>query len=108
LRAVRQSAQLSQKQPAAKLGLSQNRLSELQTDPGSMRVHQLLAVLSSLGLELQAQTRGGPPVAGSVGSAGSADQPTAGKVDVVSSGGVQRALTRVNAHSPGFLGSAAQ
>lgn len=65
LRAVRKSAKLSQKQLAAKLGLSQNRMSELETDPGSMRVDQLLAVLSALGLELQVQTRGGPPAAGS-------------------------------------------
>ena len=68
LRAVRKSAKLSQKQLAAKLGLSQNRLSELETGPGSMRVDQLLAVISVLGLELQVQTRGGSPVTGSKGS----------------------------------------
>jgi len=78
LRAVRKSAKLSQKQLAAKLGLSQNRVSELETDPGSMRVDQLLAVLSALGLELQVQTRGGSPAAGSEGSL---SQPTAGKVE---------------------------
>ena len=43
LRAARQNARLSQKALAARLGLSQNRLSELETDPGSMRVEQLLA-----------------------------------------------------------------
>lgn len=58
LKAERRSAKLSQKQLAAKLGLSQNRLSELETDPGSMRVDQLLAFLHALGLELQVQPRG--------------------------------------------------
>ena len=72
LRAVRKSAKLSQKQLAAKLGMSQNRMSELETNPGSMRVDQLLAVLSALGLELQVQTRGGPPVADNEGGV---DQP---------------------------------
>jgi len=78
LRAVRKSAKMSQKQLAAKLGLSQNRVSELETDPGSMRVDQLLAVISVLGLELQVQTRGGSPVAGSEGGRG---EPTAGEVE---------------------------
>lgn len=78
LRAVRKSAKLSQKQLAAKLGMSQNRLSELETDPGSMRVDQLLAVLSALGLELQVQTRGGLPVTSSEGGVG---LPTVSKVE---------------------------
>lgn len=78
LRAVRKSAKLSQKQLAAKLGLSQNRVSELETDPGSMRVDQLLAVISVLGLELQVQTRGGKPLAGNEVRLG---QPTAGQVE---------------------------
>ncbi len=78
LRAERKSAQLSQKQLAAKLGLSQNRVSELETDPGSMRVDQLFAVLSVLGLELQVQTRGGSPAADGPGGV---DQPPLGKVE---------------------------
>ncbi len=57
LRAARKRAKLSQAQLAAKLGLSQNRLSQLETDPSSMRVDQLLAIMSALGLELQVQTR---------------------------------------------------
>ncbi|MEJ5999710.1 helix-turn-helix domain-containing protein [Paucibacter soli] len=69
LRAVRKGAKLSQKQLAARLGMSQNRLSELETNPGSMRVDQLFALLSALGLELQLQTRGGSPAAGSEGGA---------------------------------------
>lgn len=64
LRSARKSAKLSQKQLAAKLGLSQNRVSELETDPGSMRVDQLLAVIAVLGLELQVQTRVGLPDVG--------------------------------------------
>lgn len=78
LRAARKSAKLSQKQLAAKLGLSQNRVSELETNSGSMRVDQLLAVLSALGLELQVQTRGGPPAADTDGGVG---LPTGGKVE---------------------------
>jgi HTH-type transcriptional regulator/antitoxin HipB len=69
LRAERKSAKLSQKELAAKLGLSQNRVSELETDPGSMRVDQLFAILSALGLELQVQTRGGE------------DKPTTGQAE---------------------------
>lgn len=78
LRAMRKSAKLSQKQLGTKLGLSQNRVSELETDPGSMRVDQLLAVISALGLELQVQTRGGSIVAGSASSQG---QSTVGTVE---------------------------
>lgn len=70
LRAARKNAKLSQKELAAKLGLSQNRMSELETDPGSMRVDQLLAVLAALGLELQVQTRGGAPAVRSGGGEG--------------------------------------
>lgn len=78
LRAVRKSAKLSQKQLAAQLGLSQNRVSELETDPGSMRVDQLLAVMAVLGLELQVQTRDGLPAAGGEDRVG---VPTGGKVE---------------------------
>lgn len=72
LRAARKGAQLSQKQLAAKLGLSQNRVSELEADPGAMRVEQLFAVMAVLGLELQVQARGGEPVADSAGTVGAA------------------------------------
>jgi len=78
LRAARKGAKLSQKQLAAKLGLSQNRVSELETDPGSMRVDQLLAILSALDLELQVQTRGGPATAGDGGGMG---QPAVRRVE---------------------------
>ncbi|WP_291013461.1 helix-turn-helix domain-containing protein [Hydrogenophaga sp.] len=62
LRAARKRTKLSQAQLAAKIGLSQNRLSQLETDPGSMRVDQLLAIMSALSLELQVQPRDGPSV----------------------------------------------
>lgn len=81
LRAARKSAQLSQKQLAAKLGLSQNRLSELETDAGAMRVDQLLAALAALGLELQVQTRGGVPVTDGQHASGSENLPAADKVE---------------------------
>jgi HTH-type transcriptional regulator/antitoxin HipB len=84
LRAARKSAQLSQKQLAARLGLSQNRWSELETDAGAMRVDQLLAALAALGLELQVQTRGGAPVADEQGAQGAASRdklPPAGPVE---------------------------
>ncbi len=68
LRAARKSAKLNQKQLAAKLGLSQSRVSELETDPASMRVDQLLAVIAVLGLELQVQPRGGSPDVGDTGT----------------------------------------
>lgn len=76
LRAARKAAKLSQKELAARLGLSQNRLSELETDPGTMRVDQLLAVLAALGLELQVQPRGGVPSARG-GDADRAEKPPA-------------------------------
>ncbi|MFG6443179.1 helix-turn-helix domain-containing protein [Pelomonas margarita] len=78
LRAARKSAKLSQKQLAAKLGLSQNRVSELETDPGCMRVDQLFAVMSVLGMELQVQARGGLPAADGEGHV---DVPPVGKVE---------------------------
>jgi HTH-type transcriptional regulator/antitoxin HipB len=81
LRAARKTAQLSQKQLAAKLGLSQNRWSELETDAGAMRVDQLLAALAALGLELQVQTRGGAPVAGAQDAEGSENLPPADQVE---------------------------
>lgn len=78
LRSARKSATLSQKQLAAKLGLSQNRVSELETHPGSMRVEQLLAVLSALGLEMQVQPREATPA---TGSEDATSQPTGSKVE---------------------------
>ncbi|MEK8025953.1 helix-turn-helix domain-containing protein [Pseudaquabacterium rugosum] len=79
LRATRKAAKLSQKDLAARLGLSQNRLSELETDPGTMRVDQLLAVLAALGMELQVQPRGGEQAARGDGAGGAEGSPTTDK-----------------------------
>jgi HTH-type transcriptional regulator / antitoxin HipB len=54
---------LSQAEVASRLGLSQNRLSELESRPETMTVEQLLALLNVLGLEmgLRERTAGGKP-----------------------------------------------
>lgn len=51
--ARRKTLGLSQNDIGAKLNLSQNRISELETNPGTMTVAQLLALASILGLELR-------------------------------------------------------
>jgi HTH-type transcriptional regulator / antitoxin HipB len=43
----------SQNEIGTKLNLSQNRISELETNPGTMTVAQLLALANVLGLELR-------------------------------------------------------
>ncbi|HEV7608553.1 MAG TPA: helix-turn-helix domain-containing protein [Steroidobacteraceae bacterium] len=48
----RKQLKLSQAHVASKLGLSQNRLSELETRPETLTVAQLLALLNILGLEM--------------------------------------------------------
>ena len=57
LQSRRKALKLSQAQLAAKLGLSQNRLSELETRPHTLTVEQLLALLNLLGLELVIRER---------------------------------------------------
>jgi HTH-type transcriptional regulator/antitoxin HipB len=49
----RKSLSLTQQQTASKLGLSQNRLSVLESRPETLTVEQLLALLNVLGLEMQ-------------------------------------------------------
>lgn len=49
----RKALKLSQTAVAERLGLSQNRLSELESRPASMTVEQLLALANVLGLALQ-------------------------------------------------------
>jgi HTH-type transcriptional regulator/antitoxin HipB len=51
--ARRKSLKLSQTQVAERLGLSQNRLSELESRPGTMTVEQLIALADVLGLEVR-------------------------------------------------------
>jgi HTH-type transcriptional regulator/antitoxin HipB len=51
--ARRKALNLTQTQLAERLGLSQNRLSELETQPATMTVEQLLALANALELELR-------------------------------------------------------
>lgn len=52
LAARRKSLELSQAEVASRLGLSQNRLSELEARPETLTVEQLLALANALGLEV--------------------------------------------------------
>lgn len=52
LSARRKALKLSQTQVAQRLGLSQNRLSELENKPETLTVGQLLTLLNVLGLSL--------------------------------------------------------
>ena len=52
LSARRKALGLSQTEVASRLGLSQNRLSELESRPETLTVAQLLALLNVLGLEM--------------------------------------------------------
>jgi len=60
LQSRRKSLDLTQEQVAAKLGLSQNRLSVLEARAATLTVEQLLALLNVLGLDM----RIGEPSAG--------------------------------------------
>jgi HTH-type transcriptional regulator/antitoxin HipB len=53
----RKHLELSQTDVASRLGLSQNRLSELESRPETMTVEQLLALLNVLGLEMGLRER---------------------------------------------------
>lgn len=52
LTARRKALKLSQADVAARLGLSQNRISELESSPETITVEQLLVLLKTLGLAL--------------------------------------------------------
>jgi HTH-type transcriptional regulator/antitoxin HipB len=52
LASQRKHLKLSQAQVAARVGLSQNRLSVLETNPTALTAKQLLALLNVLGLEI--------------------------------------------------------
>jgi HTH-type transcriptional regulator/antitoxin HipB len=58
LRSRRKALKLTQAEVAARTGLSQNRLSELEKAPEELSVKQLMQLLSVLGLELILQARG--------------------------------------------------
>jgi HTH-type transcriptional regulator/antitoxin HipB len=57
LTARRRAAKLSQSAVASKLAISQNRLSEIELDPGSLSVERLLDLCNLLGLELVIQDK---------------------------------------------------
>lgn len=57
LQSVRKSRGLSQAQLARRLDMSQNRLSELERNAGTLSVDQLLAIFGQLGLQLSVQLR---------------------------------------------------
>lgn len=60
LTARRRAAKLSQATLAAKLALSQNRLSEIEADAGKLTVERLLELANLLGLEVVVQDRATP------------------------------------------------
>ena len=56
----RKHLKLSQAQVAARVGLSQNRLSVLEGNPTALTTKQLLALLNVLGLEMAIEERSTP------------------------------------------------
>ena len=60
LQGARKNRKLSQQELARRLGLSQNRLSELERNAGVLSVDQLLAICGQLGLQLTVQRRAEP------------------------------------------------
>ena len=63
LQSARKSKGLSQTQLAARVGVSQARLSALEREPGTLSVDQLLALCGGLGLQLSiaAKDASAPP-----------------------------------------------
>jgi HTH-type transcriptional regulator / antitoxin HipB len=57
----RRALKLSQRDLAAKLAMSQNRLSEIEANPGAITVERLLALTNLLGLELTIQNKPATP-----------------------------------------------
>ncbi|OGA31112.1 MAG: hypothetical protein A3G80_10975 [Betaproteobacteria bacterium RIFCSPLOWO2_12_FULL_62_13b] len=55
--ARRRSSKLSQQELAIKLGISQNRLSEIETGQAKLTIDRLLELFNVLGLELLVQER---------------------------------------------------
>jgi HTH-type transcriptional regulator/antitoxin HipB len=60
LRGRRKALDLSQEKLAAKLGIAQNRLSQLESDPSRLTLDRLLALINVLGLELVVQVKENP------------------------------------------------
>ena len=57
LSARRKQLALTQAQVAAKIGISQNRLSVLESKPGALTLEQLVALLQVLGLAMHVDER---------------------------------------------------
>jgi len=57
LAAGRRRAGLTQAEAAARVGLSQSRISTLETDPGALTLNQLLALFGAYELQLQIQDK---------------------------------------------------
>lgn len=57
LKSRRRAVGLSQRALAAKLAISQNRLSEIEADPGALTVARLVELANILGLELVIQNK---------------------------------------------------
>jgi HTH-type transcriptional regulator/antitoxin HipB len=57
LRGRRKARRVSQQELAVKLGISQSRLSTLESDPAGLTLDRLLALASVLGLEIVIQDR---------------------------------------------------
>ena len=62
----RKASKHSQRALAAKLAISQNRLSEIENNPGTLAVDRLLGLVNLLGLELVIQDK--PPASGKSGT----------------------------------------
>ncbi|WP_420991978.1 helix-turn-helix domain-containing protein [Cupriavidus sp. 30B13] len=63
LQSARRAAGLSQSDLAARLSVSQSRISHMELNPGTISASQLLALVSVLGLVLVVQDRGAADVA---------------------------------------------
>jgi HTH-type transcriptional regulator / antitoxin HipB len=61
LQSARKAQGLNQTQLAARVGVSQARMSALEREPGTLSVDQLLAICSSLGLQLSIASRDSAP-----------------------------------------------
>lgn len=59
MQSVRKSMGLTQAQLAARLQISQSRMSAMELDPASIRLEQLLTLCAALHIELVAQTKPG-------------------------------------------------
>ena len=62
LQALRKSAHLTQSELAARMGLTQQNLSEIENIPGRMSVTRFMKLLGSMGAEIVIRTGPGPGV----------------------------------------------